>query len=638
MGKIKKLALYMVISLLVACGGDTGFVGDGEPRNAEEVDPDAPVVARVTLLAASTQLQSGDDSGVQIMAIVRDANNILLADQTVEFGVAQGSDGAITVTQLTTDDAGTATAVLTTGGNEQNRTITVNATSSDVSDTLDVSVVGTALTVTGTSSMVSGDDATLTLSLRDSFGDGLAGETFTVTSSNSNTLSAATLTADGSGQAQVDITAITAGADTVTVTALGETETHTITVSSDVFDLDTASGDIDLTLNSAHTINLTWQDGATPGSGTVLLSSTRGTLNVSSLNVTGGADSFTITSANAGPALITATADDVSTTLNIEFVATTPAMIELQSDLSTIGVGGEQATLTATVFDALENGNRVKNQRVTFNIVQDTGGGTISVGEGITDSQGQVSTVFTSGGSPSSKDGVIVSATVANTAVTDQVSLTVGQRALFIDLGTGNSIEESNDVQYSKEYSVLVTDASGGPVANQEVTLSVLPVKFFKGWYEWGGEFWYPDYTIDATSECVNEDLDSDGILGPTEDVNGNGKLDPGNAATVVPGKVTTDESGFAQFAVEYQQDKASWVEVRLEARATVGGTESIDSVQFILSGAASDFSDEAVAPPGVAASRVTALGPPPTTEGEIGSPYGLGNDVTGDDNCFSPN
>ena len=638
MGKIKKLALYMVIALLVACGGDTGFVGDGEPKNAEEADPDAPVVARVTLLAASTQLQSGDDSGVQIMAIVRDENNILLADQPVEFGVAQGSDGALTVTQFTTDETGTATAVLTTGGNEQNRTITVNATSSEVSDTLDVNVVGTALTVSGTSSMVNGDDATLTLTLKDSFGDGLAGETFNVTSSSGNTLSAATLTADGSGQAQVVITAVVPGSDTITVTSLGETETHAITVSSDTFDLD--AGGADLTLDTPHTVNLLWEISGVGQNGTVNLSSTRGALSVSSVTVVNGAASFTISSANAGPALITATDSNgtASTTESIEFVATNPQMIELQSNLSTIGVGGEQATLTATVYDALQNGNRVKNQRVTFNIVQDTGGGTISVGEGITDSQGQVSTVFTSGGSPSSKDGVIISATVANTAITNQVTLTVGQRALFIDLGTGNSIEESNDVQYSKEYSVLVTDASGGPVANQEVTLSVLPVKFFKGWYEWGGEFWYPDYTIDATSECVNEDLDSDGILGPTEDVNGNGKLDPGNAATVVPGKVTTDESGFAQFAVEYQQDKASWVEVRLEARATVGGTESIDSVQFILSGAASDFSDEAVAPPGVAASRVTALGPPPTTEGEIGSPYGLGNDVTGDDNCFSPN
>ena len=638
MGKIKKLALYMVVALLVACGGDTGFVGDGEPKNAEEADPDAPVVARVTLLAASTQLQSGDDSGVQIMAIVRDENNILLADQPVEFGVAQGSDGALTVTQFTTDETGTATAVLTTGGNEQNRTITVNATSSEVSDTLNVNVVGTALTVSGTSSMVNGDDATLTLTLKDSFGDGLAGETFNVTSSSGNTLSAATLTADGSGQAQVVITAVVPGSDTITVTSLGETETHAITVSSDTFDLD--AGGADLTLDTPHTVNLLWEISGVGQNGTVNLSSTRGALSVSSVTVVNGAASFTISSANAGPALITATDSNgtASTTESIEFVATNPQMIELQSNLSTIGVGGEQATLTATVYDALQNGNRVKNQRVTFNIVQDTGGGTISVGEGITDSQGQVSTVFTSGGSPSSKDGVIISATVANTAITNQVTLTVGQRALFIDLGTGNSIEESNDVQYSKEYSVLVTDASGGPVANQEVTLSVLPVKYFKGWYVWGGEVWYANYTIDATSECVNEDLDSDGILGPTEDVNGNGKLDPGNAATVVPGKVTTDESGFAQFAVEYQQDKASWVEVRLEARATVGGTESIDSVQFILSGAASDFSDEAVAPPGVAASRVTALGPPPTTEGEIGSPYGLGNDVTGDDNCFSPN
>ena len=632
MRKLAKLAALMLIALLVACGGDTGFVGSDVPRNADDdpVPDDGPVVARVTLLAGSTQLQSGDASGVEILAIVRDESNVLLADQPVEFAVDTASDAALTITQLTTDDTGTARAVLTTGGNEQNRTITVNATSSDISDTLDVNVVGTTLTLSGTESMVSGDTATLTLTLQDSFGKGLIGETFTITSSNGNTLSASTLTADASGQAQVQITADNPGADNVTVVALGETVVHTVNVTSDTFAL--SIGNAEPPLNIAQRVDLEWRINGVGQNGNVLLSTTRGTLSVNSVTVVNGLADFTVISPNAGPALITATTstDTASTTLDIEFVATTPARLEFQADKSTVGIG-DQTTLTATVYDAPEDGNRVKNQRVLFNIIDDTSGGNISTGAGFTDSQGQVSTVFTAGSSTTSLNGVTVSATVEDTlpVVTDQVSFTVGKRAAFVSLGTGNEISEPDPTKYSKQYSVLVTDGSGGPVPNTEVSLSVVPLRFFKGWYAWNGVSWRANYPAALPNGCPNEDDNGDAQLSegpPSEDDNGNGVLDPGNVVTVVPGSVTTDETGFALFEVQYAQTMANWVQVSLEARTLVEGTETTDTVQFVLTGSASDFNSEDAAPPST------------DWPNGSGSPFGIGEAALGDDVCTTPN
>ena len=87
--------------------------------------------------------------------------------------------------------------------------------------------------------------------------------------------------------------------------------------------------------------------------------------------------------------------------------------------------------------------------------------------------------------------------------------------------------------------------------------------------------------------------------LDPGEDFNHNGRLDPGNVATV-PVSVTTgaQEPGFAFFDVEYARDR-TWVEVALEARTVVAGSEGSAQAIFFLPGVASDFSNCLVTPPG---------------------------------------
>ena len=176
-----------------------------------------------------------------------------------------------------------------------------------------------------------------------------------------------------------------------------------------------------------------------------------------------------------------------------------------------------------------------------------------------------------------------ISATVRNTAVTNSVYLTVAKSALFVRLGTGNTvIVDDNGTTYHHPYSVVVTDSSGNAAVGKVINLSLTPVAFAKGWWWWDGTTW--NQVVESPSPyCISEDwANENGILDPTEDVNLNGVLDPGNIASV-PGTVTIGSDGTASFDVTYAREFAQWVQVRLTAAAGVAGTEGTDTVYFWL-------------------------------------------------------
>ena len=176
--------------------------------------------------------------------------------------------------------------------------------------------------------------------------------------------------------------------------------------------------------------------------------------------------------------------------------------------------------------------------------------------------------------------------------------LTVNGQALFITIAFGNTIADLDTTTYSKPFTVYVTDADGVAVANQNLTLSVLPETYEKGFMTYVGATWSNQNTTPPV--CPNEDLNRNGILDGTEDTNTNGKLTPGNVAVVVPGLVKTDSNGRVAFELQYGKPYATWVTVRIFARATVAGTESSQSVQMRLPIALVDISDADIPPAGV--------------------------------------
>ncbi len=160
--------------------------------------------------------------------------------------------------------------------------------------------------------------------------------------------------------------------------------------------------------------------------------------------------------------------------------------------------------------------------------------------------------------------------------------------------------------------------------------MSVLSQRYFKGIRVFGGTTWGTCYTIPqdetncvvgtppsatVTMGCADEDFNRNGVLDPGENKNGNNPatvspafpigyptLEAGNIAAVAPttaGSFVTDDSGFAFATVSYPAEYAYYLQVTLQAQASVQGTAYSASTTFLLPGLAADFASATVAPPG---------------------------------------
>ena len=599
-----RLGVWFFILLLLAltgCGaGDKGGTASTSPTST----PASSLPASIDLLVSNPQLAS-DMTGtptVTLTAVVKDSSNRALKEQEVSF---TANSGLLTVTNATTDDNGRATATLGTGGDPACRPINLTAAVGTVSAANTVAVAGTTLSINGLSSLSIGDSTVLTLFLKDSVGVGIAGKTVTVTSAKGNTLSAGPYVTNGGGQVTVNVTAAVGGADTITATAIGETATYTLNVNASILLMTPPTAGQLVNINTWQPVTVTYTSSGVPVVGAAVnFATTRGILDAAArvTDATGKA-TVNVRSTNSGPGLISASvAGGPSAQVTMEFVATTPSTVALQASPAVIGTnnGGttvEKSLITATVRDA--NNNLVKNQTVNFTILTDASGGSLSPASAVTDSSGSASTYFIAGAAYSGTNGVTVRASVVNTALTGNISLTVAQKALFISLATGPTIAKVDPNKYQKDYVALVTDSAGNPVAGATVTPVVTPAYYRKGYYIWPGfSPWQQVITLESASStlpgipaCANEDgmthdarYDFNGVLDPGEDQNGNSRLDPGNVASVTP--ATTDSSGHATISITYARNYAYWVNVKLQASANnLSGSTVSDVVTFNLPG-----------------------------------------------------
>lgn len=605
MFKLSRLVLIAALFALGACssgGDDDSFLAPETPVVTPPDDdgstPIVPEAATIEVITSNPQLQSDGGIPVIISALVKDINNNFIEGATVQF--AADSGGIEQINTVTGTD-GVATARLSTQSDPTNRVIVVTASTGDLSDSVNVDVIGTNLQITGPLNLAQGAVDTFTLVLNNANGQGISGRTIDITSSLGNTLSAQSLTTDSSGQAQFDYTAVNGGTDSVVASALGESVSATVQIADDSFAFIAPAANTEINLNTNQTVTLRWSQNNAPVVGqSVSFAATRGMVSPSSVvtNAAGEA-SVNITATNAGQSTISATTTNgPSATTSVEFVATMPDSIEVQASPFTIAPNSQSA-ITAVVRDA--NDNLVKNITVEFDVDDTTSGG-LSVPSAITDSQGRAQTFYSSSSQTSSVDGITITARIPQTAISDTVNLTVAGREVFFTFGTGNEIFEPNPAQYRVPYVVQVTDADGAPVTGVNLIMSVVSDKFVKG-------YWCPN---DADSvwgpvvaaRCDDEDFNRNGILDPGEDANNNGSIDAGNVATIAPAEgateIITDAAGFAFIDIFYPQDRGRWLEVELQARASVQGTESSESQVFLLNVAASDVEDIDEAPPGL--------------------------------------
>lgn len=329
-------------------------------------------------------------------------------------------------------------------------------------------------------------------------------------------------------------------------------------------------------------------------------------------------------------------AQQASTTL--QFVATTPTQISVQAAQTTLAPGA-QTQIVATIRDAINN--PVQGMVIQFARQADDSNGYLSAATGTTDANGNATVTYTAGANSGASNGVQIQASIQSfpgvTLPNNVAKITVGGQAVSVAIATGNTVLIlADNVTYSLPHTVVVTNTSGQPVANQPVSLAVIPVSYFKGNYASDGTNWFPTSSltqlgtgyvpVDSTKvyspdECPNEDLNLNGILDATEnngagsgvdvfgpdsypgtgDVidNGDGKLWPGSPVTLSAATVTTDSNGIAAFNVLYGKSFGNWVKVKIVATTLVQGSESTSNRVFSLPIAAADGKVNNGSPPG---------------------------------------
>ncbi|MBW7930891.1 MAG: Ig-like domain-containing protein [Gammaproteobacteria bacterium] len=656
--KIRRITLVSMLAMtLAACGGGGD---DGSILSPGGGGPDGPAMAASVQVLASSPTLDSDQRGlttVAITAIVRDANNVVLPGEPVVLSA--NANGSLAVDSPVTDANGVITAQLSNGSSARNRTITVTATAGRVSGSTRVEVVGTKIRLTPSSSssapvtMPLNEVQAFTATLVDSAGRGIPDVTLQLASAAGNAISAPSLLTSATGKVDFNVTATRAGADSITVSALEQSAISWINVSGTSFSFVDPSPAQNgeplptLALNTPETIRVRYMvDGAGVDGADVDFFTTRdgfveagdppGTPPRSTIRATttgGGYATALLQSEYAGRVDITALLpfnDNLQASVSALFVAEDAATLHLQAEPFSVRVGGE-SSLLAVVRDA--RGNPVANRQIGFSIINDATGGSLSAAQAQTDEQGRATILYRAGAVTSPVNGVSIKAQVVDTpSVSDTVNLTVSGQALAISLGTGNKLFEIGTATFAKEWVVFVTDADGNAVANKPVQVSVRSVNFKKGSLHVAGtparwvkaaETVCPDEDSlfpDDPAKYYNGILDLDPNPALSEDKNNNGLIEAGNIAMVAAvasnapagspcdnvgaagnaANVVTGSDGRARVCIFYPQNYNLWLDARIEAKASVAGTEVAKSQTFELEALASHLSDANASPPGV--------------------------------------
>jgi hypothetical protein len=559
------------------------------------------VPASLELFATQVQMASSGDDTVELIAVVKNQQNVLLEGVVVSFSADAGA--SIENVSGTTGADGKASATLTTENNRSNRLITVTASTSSLTDTLSVDVVGTEINVNGANSVIINDQAPITFNLIDSSGVGISGQALRL-STDIGQLDNLTPITSANGQVTVNFTAISSGQGTISASALNATGSLQMTVQQDDFAFSSLP-DTDVPLQTNQAISVRWfKNSAAFAGGSVTVTTSRGDIATPTV-VTGsdGIASVSISSEYAGPASISAMGTDfegnnVTARANIEFVATQVQSVFVDATPDLIGPEGQTSTISAVVRDP--NGNLVKGKIVDFRLI-DSSGGSIEPNSATTGSDGIASTVYTSN-AVSPEDGVTVQASADS--VVGQVDLTVGDRAFDISIGTGNEIENQDPSTYLKEFAVFVSDSVGRPVENASLTASATPIKlvndgvYRKGvWiYDEPSEIWLDT----TTAVCPNEDVNNNGRLDADEDTNNDGELTPGIIGTISfkNGISRTNAAGQATLELRYPKQFAVWVGVQVSVFGQSSGSEARDSQSLTLPIASADVTNKNQQPP----------------------------------------
>jgi hypothetical protein len=560
----------------------------------------------ITMNAIPTVIQAdGTSSSTITVQVKNESYNPMVGDQ-ISFLTTAGVVSAL----ATTDGNGRAVATLVS--DRRNTFATVKATLvKDATKTASVQVEFSGVEIMASANPPSinssgKDTSMIDITLIDAAKNAIVGEPINFSKQlDSTRLVFRDSVTNNRGEARCKVVGTGAGIDTIKVEAAGSTAKVGLNYSSNYLNIDTAAGQYCIANGKDSTqiiINYREGDKITPiPNATLDVSVTIGSMSSAPVfakkdtitPANGGRFSFYIKNpdfANTATIFVYAkTSSEITTaTFQLYFRASKIKWIDLMGTPEVIATNGNKAKITAVAYDSM--GNRVKDERLSFNMSSGPGGGEyLDPPTAVTVEDGSAITYLVSGKTPSMFREVWVTAGDLYAQKSDTVKFTIAGPPHVItireNLITGTDYKDGT---FGLPVASLVTDVNGNPVADgTEVTFSCKitgwvihrPVAYFDN----GSGYYCYNLVIDTMMEMLpvedlndnyrcdpgedingdsvasrGEDIDGDGILTvgpPYEDINHNGKRDYLPGDVVEPSRQCaswTDSLGHAHFDIVF--------------------------------------------------------------------------------------
>jgi len=491
---------------------------------------------RIMTIRAPGSIPADGSSKCPVIVTIKNKNGNPLVGDRISFTTTAGMITAVSET----DEEGKAVAYLTS----DRRNIIAKVTATLQSDTSKKQI--TEVTFNGIKLLASinppnitsdaKDTALILVLLSDAAGSSISAERISFSKQMEETMiiSADTVT-NNIGEARCKIVGKGKGQDTIRIFAAGASTEIFLNYSSNILIIDTVPGQSCIADSSDSTqITITYLKGdkVTPiPNAQVDISMTvgqTGTVFAKTLvTASNGKLSFYIRNPHfATTSTISAQARTASeqtrASFKLYFRANNVARIDLSGPPEVISVNGSKAMITAVAYDA--HGNRVKDARLSFNIVNGPSGGEyLDPPVAITGDDGSATSWFISGKTPSNYRQVWITAGDFNAVKSDTVKFTIVGPPHYITVRT-NILKgiNPNDGTFILPCAAIVTDINGNPVADgTEVTFSLKVSGFVT-------KRLYTDWVRDATNLACHPIIDTCAVILPFEDFNDNYRLDPG--------------------------------------------------------------------------------------------------------------
>lgn len=491
------------------------------------------ITTRIMTIRAPEFVAADGSSKGQVTVSIKNRSGNPIVNDIVLFSTSAG----IITAQAKTDADGKAVAWITSDRRNMNATVTARL-QSDIkkTQTIDVVFSGVEILASAQPPSISSngrDTALIVAILTDAAKNPIAGERINFAKQKDATrivmLDSIT---NNRGEARCKIVGTGVGTDTIKVSAAGATTPVSLHYSSNVLIITPISGQ-SMTANGRDStiFEVTYLSGdkITPiPNASVEINFTVGltadTLFAKVLTTnSSGKARFTIRNPSfAVPATVSGLAHSssevTSCVINIYFKASSVYQIKLTGTSEIINVNGDKSKIIAVAYDSL--GNRVKDARITFNLLAGPSGGEyLDPPYAITGDDGVASVNIVSGRTPSAFREVWISAGDFTSVKSDTLKFTIAGPPKYITIRT-NLLEGKNpkDGTFILPCAAIVTDVNGNPVADgTDVTFSLqvsgyVAREVIPGW----------------TSVNCNAADDTSFTVLPFEDFNDNLKLDPG--------------------------------------------------------------------------------------------------------------